>query len=143
MQILNNLPNRATAWIAQLIILPFGVCCHGPSDRLRQRCADLLTEPSDARDRLTVGLFLGQGDDGIAQLEKAFALVTGAEDIMQKLRHAGVHDWHAAKEGLLTEGERERLSEMERAVTAVVDVDDFAPDELAPRDESSHDEHRS
>jgi acyl-CoA dehydrogenase len=143
MQILNNLPNRATAWIAQLIILPFGVCCHGPSDRLRQRCADLLTEPSDARDRLTVGLFLGQGDDGIAQLEKAFALVTGAEDIMQKLRHAGVHDWHAAKEGLLTEGERERMSEMERAVTAVVDVDDFAPDELAPRDESSHDEHRS
>jgi acyl-CoA dehydrogenase len=45
-------------------------------------------QPSAARDRLTVDIFHGIGDDGVARLERAFALVTAAEPLRDRLHKA-------------------------------------------------------
>ena len=48
------------------------------------QCAQLILEPSAARDRLTPDLSHVDDDRGVARLEKAFLLVTGAEDIAKR-----------------------------------------------------------
>ena len=80
-EILANLPNRFVAVVLKFLIQPFGARVLGPSDRVVHRCAQLVLEPSAARDRLTPDLSHVDDDGGVARLEKAFLLVTGAEDI--------------------------------------------------------------
>ncbi len=121
-QILANLPNRFAAWIGKLVILPWGARRRGPSDHLKQQCAELLLAPSATRDRLTHNVFPGNATDEVARLEKAFALVVGAEPLRQRL--------HKAKTPP-TEDERRQLSEMAQAVAAVIEVDDFAAQDLS------------
>ena len=122
MQVLVNLPNRPMAWIARLVIFPWGAHARGPSDYLKRQCADLLLEPSPTRDRLTENVFPGNADDEIARLEKAFALVTKAEPLRQRLRKDGTTP---------TDGDRQQIHDMNEAVSTVIDVDDFAPQDLA------------
>ena len=56
-EILANFPVRPVAWLLRLCILPFGRRHRGPSDRVTDICADIITAPSATRDRLTVDLF--------------------------------------------------------------------------------------
>ena len=76
-EILANLPNRFVAVILKFLIQPFGARVLGPSDRVVHQCAQLVLEPSAARDRLTPDLSHVEDDRGVARLEKAFLLVTG------------------------------------------------------------------
>ncbi len=126
--VLANMPNRFAAGLARMIVLPFGPRQHGPSDRLRQACAALITEPSATRDRLTEGVFPGRQDDGIAALEDAFTRVTASEDLLKKVHDSGAKNWQdAVARGQLTDSEAAQLAKMEKAVAAVLDVDDFPP----------------
>src|SRR5262249_55200796 len=61
-------PTRRAAGLLPSRLLPFGGPRPGPPDRLPQACARILLEPSAARDRLTVAVFPGSGDDGVARL---------------------------------------------------------------------------
>ena len=56
-EIIANFPVRPVAWLLRFIIQPFGPRRRGPSDRVTDRCADIITNPCAARDRLTVDLF--------------------------------------------------------------------------------------
>ena len=48
-------------------------------------------------------------DRGVARLEKAFLLVTAAEDIAKKMHAARLHDWkEAVKKGVITQTEGEK-----------------------------------
>ncbi len=85
-EILANLPNRFFGVVLTFLIQPFGARVLGPSDRVVHQCAQLILEPSAARDRLTPDLSHVDDDGGIARLEKAFLLVTGAEDIARRMR---------------------------------------------------------
>jgi len=70
----------------------------------------------------------------VARLERAFNLVVETQPIHDRLRKLGPRDWREAwDQGLLSEAQRSRLEEAERAVAAVVAVDDFAPETLSPR----------
>ena len=55
-EILANLPNRFVAGILKFVVQPFGARVLGPSDRVVHACAQLVMEPSAARDRLTPDL---------------------------------------------------------------------------------------
>ena len=55
-EILANLPNRFVAIVLKFLIQPFGARVLGPSDRVVHQCAQLVLEPSAARDRLTPDL---------------------------------------------------------------------------------------
>jgi acyl-CoA dehydrogenase len=97
------------------------------------QCAQLALEPSAARDRLTPDLSHVDDDRGVARLEKAFLLVTGAEDIVKRMRAAHIHDsQEAVKQGVITQGEGDRLAAAHEAVAKVIEVDDFAPEALSP-----------
>ncbi len=132
-EILANLPNRFVALVLKFLIQPFGARVLGPSDLVIHRCAQLVLEPSAARDRLTPNLSFVDDDRGVARLEKAFLLVTAAEDISKRMHAAHIRDWReAVKKGVITQGEGDRLAAAHEAVAKVIEVDDFAPEELSP-----------
>jgi acyl-CoA dehydrogenase len=131
--ILANLPNRSVALMVKFMIQPLGAQARGPSDAVVHACAQLVLEPSVARDRLTSGL--SQVDDGSspALLEKAFLLVTAAEDVFRRMRAARLHDAdEAVKQGVITQVEAEQYKAAHEAVVRVIEVDDFSPEALSP-----------
>src|SRR5437660_826827 len=84
-EICANLPKRFVATVLKFLVQPLGARVLGPSDRVVHQCAQLVLEPSAARDRLTSDLSHVDDDGGVARLEKAFLLVAGAEDIAKKM----------------------------------------------------------
>ncbi|MCA6106411.1 acyl-CoA dehydrogenase [Bradyrhizobium cenepequi] len=132
-EILANLPNRFVAVILKLLIQPFGARVLGPSDRVVHQCAALVLEPSAARDRITPDLAFVEDDGGVARLEKAFRLVSAAEDIVRHMRAARLQDPdEAVKKGVITQSDADKLVAARAAVAAVIEVDDFAPEALSP-----------
>jgi acyl-CoA dehydrogenase len=131
-EVLHHLPNRPAAWLTRLAVLPFGPRRRGPSDKVTVACAEILLEPSAARERLTPGLFLGRGDEGIARLERAFALVAATSPARTRLRAAGIADWRAGRDsGQLSSEESVQFEALEEAVRKVIVVDDFAAEQLS------------
>jgi acyl-CoA dehydrogenase len=142
-EILANMPNRFIGIVLKFLIQPFGARVLGPSDRVTHLCAQLVLEPSVARDRLTADLSHVDDDGGVARLEKAFLLVTGAEDIAKKMRAARLHDWQeAVKRGVITQAEGEKLAAAHDAVAKVIEVDDFAPEAISPIYKKAADVHQ-
>src|SRR2546425_856208 len=142
-EILGNLPNRFVAAILKFLIQPFGARVLGPSDRVVQQCAELVLEPSAARDRLTADLSHVGDDGGVARLEKAFLLVTGTEDIAKRMRAAHIHDWReAVKKGVITQAEGDQLAAAHEAIVKVIEVDDFPPEALSPQYKKPGEVHR-
>jgi acyl-CoA dehydrogenase len=87
--LLNNFPNRPIAWLLRRLVLPLGKPFSGPSDKLGHQCADLMLAPSEARERLTRGLYLPtEKEQALAVLEQAFALITALAPLEKKVRTA-------------------------------------------------------
>src|SRR5262249_61485372 len=85
------------------------------------------------RERLTVDIFHGTGDEGLARLERAFALTVATQPLRERLHTAHIRDVEAARqEGLINEAEAQQLRAAADAVAAAVAVDDFAPEALSP-----------
>jgi acyl-CoA dehydrogenase len=132
-EILANLPNRFVAAILRFVVQPFGARVVGPSDRVVHECAQLILEPSAARERLTADLSHVDDDGGRARLEKAFRLVTACEDAAKKLHAAHLNDpKQGVAKGVITQAEADRLAEAQAATARVIEVDDFAPEVLSP-----------
>ena len=120
-EIFANFPNRPAAWLLRFMLLPLGPRRRGPSDRLTQACAEILLAPSATRDRLTVDIFHGTGDDGLARLERAFELTIAAQPLRDRLRKAHVRDIDKArKQGLISDAEAAQLHAAAEAVAAAV-----------------------
>jgi acyl-CoA dehydrogenase len=131
--ILANLPNRFAAGFLRFVSPPSHH--RGPSDSLARMCAKLLLEPSPTRDRLTPELFHGQGDDNIATLDRAWKATVVAEPLAAKLHAAHVHSWQEAlAQNVISQPEADALKAVDDAVSAVIAVDDFAPEELTRHD---------
>jgi acyl-CoA dehydrogenase len=132
-EIFANLPNRFVGIMLKFLIQPVGARVVGPSDLVVHQCAQLVLEPSAARDRLTPDLSHVDDDGGPARLEKAFLLVAATEDIAKRMRAAHLHDSReAVKKGVITQAEGDQLAAAHEAVAKVIEVDDFAPEALSP-----------
>ncbi|WP_375269148.1 acyl-CoA dehydrogenase domain-containing protein, partial [Phenylobacterium sp.] len=106
----------------------------GPSDRVTRQCARLIMEPSATRDRLTEDVYIGGGDDAVAELERALELVVETQPIRDRLKKLRIRDPKDAwDQGLISKADHERLLEADAAVAKVVAVDDFSPEELTGR----------
>jgi len=133
-EILVNFPNRPAAWLLRFLLFPFGTRTLGPSDALTQACAAILLAPSAARDRLTVDVYRGVDNGGVAQLDRAFALISAVQPLRDRLRQAHVHDVAAARQrGLINDAEADQLKAVQLAIAAVIAVDDFPAEEISPR----------
>ena len=146
-ELLANFPIRPVAWLLRLLIQPLGPRRRGPSDHITDRCADLITHPSVARDRLTVDLYHpaeSETNNGIALVERAFALVAAAQPIRDRMNIVRVRDVdQAVKQRTINADEAAQLKAAADAVAAAIAVNDFAPEELTSRGRANKGEQSS
>jgi acyl-CoA dehydrogenase len=140
-EIIGNFPVRPIAWLLRFFIQPFGRRRRGPSDHVTDKCADIIADPSAARDRLTVELFHPtemDGSNGIALVERAFAMTVDVQPIRDRMHAARVRDIdQAVKQGTITADEATKLRAAAEAVASAIAVNDFAPEELTARGAAS------
>jgi acyl-CoA dehydrogenase len=126
--VLRNLPARWAAFVVRLVAFPFGVVHSAPSDSLTDMVAQTLVTPSAQRDRLTPGLYLGEGREShpMQDLELAFRLVVEVAPTEKKMREAKIRDpQEALSQGIVSRAAYERLIEARAAVDRVIAVDAF------------------
>ena len=141
---LRNFPNRPLAAIMRLLIFPRGLTYFPPSDRLGRDIVELIMNPTAARERLTQHIYkTQQAHNPLGLLQEALILSTMAESLEKRIRVEGIKTGRvtaldiagqitqALHLGILTEAEAAVLRDYEAKVSNLIDVDDFAPQELA------------
>jgi hypothetical protein len=96
-EIIANFPVRPVAWLIRFLIQPLGPRRRGPPDRVTTQCAAIIASPGPARDRLTTGLFKatteeGEHVDGVALIERAFAMTISVQSIRDRMHAAHTRD---------------------------------------------------
>ena len=140
-EILRNFPSQLVGQIIRGIVFPFGRRFRAPNDALGQRVAAILMSPSEARDRLTEGIYIVDDPDDITgKLEYALEKIIAADPVENRLRENGLcrrfdssyDGWIASLLGEqhITQDEAECLLSSHAASRNVVKVDDFAPGTL-------------
>lgn len=144
-RLIQNFPNRLAAGLVRVLVFPIGRPYKEPSDRLAQKVAGLLLEPSATRDRLTSGIFLpADVNESTGRLDLALQKVCQAEPLEKKLALAvrsgkikSIDEEsllrNGLSEGVITEQEGALIREADRLRREVLTVDDFSPEELVKR----------
>ncbi len=141
-ELLINFPNQMIAGALRAHIFPFGRHFNPPNDRLTSVVATMLVEPSVLRQHLMQGVYASDAQNNIVkQMNQILEQAIEVEPLIQKLNHATrdklitgmtfealVAD--AIDAQLLTASEGQRLLEVNRAKFSIIDVDDFAPEEI-------------
>ncbi|MDP6435762.1 MAG: acyl-CoA dehydrogenase [Gammaproteobacteria bacterium] len=140
--LLRNFPNRIVASLLRLCIFPRGRTYFPPSDELGQQIVTLVTRPTEARERLCSGIYKKR-DSGnpLGLLQAALETTEDNAPLSRKLRDALRNDVisgrteietiHAAREaGVLTPEEAELLIEQDRQIMELINVDDFAAEDI-------------
>lgn len=140
--IITNFPAAWARVVLRLMLQPFGRQSAKPSDKLGQKLAVILTEPSDTRSRLGSFVFLEPLDNcPLGRLEASFHKVVAAADlekqvsravkagILHSLTQSELVD-EAEKAGVLDKAQAQQLREAEQARQEVIAVDDFSDEEL-------------
>ena len=87
--VIENFPNRAVAFVLRRLVFPRGLTLIQPSDQMGHEVADLLIQPSTARNRLIAGMYLPKSDtDLLGKLEAAMNAVIASEPVEAKVRAA-------------------------------------------------------
>ncbi|RLA26976.1 MAG: acyl-CoA dehydrogenase, partial [Gammaproteobacteria bacterium] len=140
---LRNFPNRFLAAGLRVLIFPRGRMYSAPSDKLSAKIVDLITYPTESRERLCAGIYsTTEPGNPLGLLQEALEAVEAATPLENKLRdarHAGVIGSdnpleliaQAETEGVLTADEAAQLKALDEQVMALIDVDDFTAEELA------------
>jgi acyl-CoA dehydrogenase len=141
--VLRNFPNRPLAALMRLLIFPRGLTYFAPADRLGRRVADLVLNSTATRARLARFLYLKPTPNNpMAALQQALEMADAAEPLEKRLRVEGLKTGRvkaldlaaqiveARSLGILTDEEAQLLSEYDRKVMQIINVDDFDPSEL-------------
>jgi len=143
--VISNFPSRFVAALMSVAAFPLGRPYVVPPDRLGQRVARLLIEPSPCRDRLTSPIHMSNSDDDpLAQIERALAAVVAAEPAEHKIRSAMKSGRLDAKQepgagldalvaraqaaGVISAEEADAVIAANELMAKVIRVDDFAQD---------------
>jgi acyl-CoA dehydrogenase len=87
--VLDNLPNRAAARAARLLVFPLGARHRPPSDKSGARVARSLLEDGEARLSITPGMYTPPPDEpGLGRLEAALREAVAARRVETKIRDA-------------------------------------------------------
>ncbi|MFT3906905.1 MAG: acyl-CoA dehydrogenase [Steroidobacteraceae bacterium] len=142
--VLRNFPVRWLAGFMRLFIFPRGLTYFAPADRLGRKVADLVLNPGEVRDRLCACVFRAQvPNNTLADLQAALEMAEKAEPLERKIRIEGQKTGRisaldlpgqieaALRLGILTTEEAALLRDYDAKVMKIVNVDDFAPAELA------------
>lgn len=140
---LRNFPNRPLAAVMRLLIFPRGLTYFPPSDRLGRAIVDLIMNPTAARERLSLHIYkTASANNPIGLLQEALVLSTMAESLEKRIRVDGVKTGRvtaldlpgqiaqALELGIVSPAEAAVLRDYDAKVSDLIDVDDFAADEL-------------
>ena len=140
---LRNFPNPFLGGVMRLLTLPRGLTYSAPSDRLGATLADLVSNPTESRERLASYIYKTvEPTNPLGLLQEALVLAQTAEPIEKRIRVEGVKTGkvtaldlpgqitQALAAGLISETEAASLREYDRKVMDIINVDDFAPNEL-------------
>jgi acyl-CoA dehydrogenase len=140
---LRNFPNRWIAAAMRLVIFPRGRTYSAASDRLGRAIVEPLMMPSATRDRLASGIYRTvEPGNPLGLLQEALELSVRAEPIEKRIRVEGVKTGRitaldlpgqieqALAAGLIDAAEAALLRDYDRKVMHLIDVDDFAPEDL-------------
>lgn len=134
---LKNMPYRPFMYVLRWLVFPWGRCFMQPSDKLGHEVAEIILNPSAARDRLTVGMYQPTDlDEPVGRLDDALIKVVKAEPIVKRLRKAtrgfepGIGGMDAlidkgVADNIISKEEAGILREAETARNDVIKVDDF------------------
>ncbi|HUG72422.1 MAG TPA: acyl-CoA dehydrogenase [Steroidobacteraceae bacterium] len=140
---LRNFPNRLLAGLMRMLVFPRGRTYFAPSDRLGAQLAALAMDPGPARDRLCRHAYrTNVAGNPLGLLHEALQLAIKAEPVERKLRVEGVKTGRvkaldmpgqiteAAALEILTAAEAALLLDYDAKIMRIINVDDFAPEEL-------------
>jgi acyl-CoA dehydrogenase len=140
---LRNFPNRALAALMRLVVFPRGLTYFPPSDRLGREIVDLITNPTEARERLSGYAYKTlEPSNPLGLLQEALGLAEAAEMLEKRVRVEGVKTGRVTaldlpgqiaqslQLGILSDAEAAVLRHYDAKVLDLLDVDDFAPHEL-------------
>jgi acyl-CoA dehydrogenase len=142
-ELLQNFPNRWVGHLLRIFIFPFGKNFTKPSDKLGHKVAQLLMSSNETRDRITAGVFTTATPNNLlARVEDAMLKSIVAEPI-EKLLKTALRDklitgitlteqaQAAAKLSIISSEQCSQMIQAEEARHLVINVDDFAPEDLA------------
>jgi acyl-CoA dehydrogenase len=140
---LRNFPNRPLALFMRLCIFPRGLAYSPPSDRLGHAIGDLVMNPSATRDRLSAYIYkTAAAHNPLGQLQEALLLTAAAEPLEKRIRVDGVKTGRVTaldlpgqiaqslSLGIISDSEAALLRDYDAKVQDIINVDDFAPQEL-------------
>ncbi|QTN45986.1 acyl-CoA dehydrogenase [Ectopseudomonas mendocina] len=142
--LLSNFPNRLFSCLLKVLVFPLGRRHNGPSDELDAEVAAIIGRQAGdpALESVLEGCYRPQADqDSVGALQHALNLVQASHDARKRLQQAlkdgslqpapGQDAIEAAIAAGILDGEQgQRLQAAEAARRRVIDVDDFAKEEL-------------
>lgn len=142
--LLSNFPNRLFGCLLKVLVFPLGRRHQGPSDALDAEVAAIIGRQAGdpALESVLEGCYRPQADqDSVGALQHALNLVQASQDARKRLHQAlkdgslqpapGQDTIEAAIAAGILDGEQgQRLQAAEAARRRVIDVDDFAKEEL-------------
>ena len=145
---LRNFPNRWIARLLRFFIFPRGRTYSAPSDEIAAKVVELVTTPGESRERLsTLAYTTLEPGNPLGLLQEALELTAEVAPLEKRLREAHKEGLirssyvvaqieEGEKAQVISKAESRTLRNYHDKVLALLDVDDFSPDELArvPRD---------
>jgi acyl-CoA dehydrogenase len=140
---LRNFPNRWVAAFLRIFIFPRGRTYSAPSDDIGHKVVDLMTRSGEARERLSHEAYTTlEPGNPLGQLQEALELSEKLAPMERRLRQAnregliksdslGSQIEEARHAGVISSKESSELRDYHEKVTALLAVDDFAPEELS------------
>lgn len=141
--VIANFPSKWAKIALKLVLQPFGVQRHKPSDKLGQQLARILTEPNETRNRLTRLVFCELSENcPLGKVEDAFLKICMAELLEKKVSRAVKANKlqaltlleqidEAVLCAVLSKEEAQCLREAELARQQAIAVDDFSNNDLS------------
>jgi acyl-CoA dehydrogenase len=144
-EFLLNFPNRPVSWLLRFFIFPRGRTYKNPSDEIGSRVVELVTTPGDSRERLSEFAYTTlEPGNPLGKLQEALELAREHAPLEKRLRQArkeglidsdylGLQINEAEKAQVISKAEANGLRDYHEKVSALLDVDDFAQNEMIGR----------
>jgi len=141
---LRNFPSRFFAGVMHMLVFPRGLTYSAPSDRLGSSLAAIVMNPTEAREELCRFIYKTvEPNNPLGLLQEALRLAPVCESIEKRIRVEGVKTGRvtaldapgqiqqALAAGIISATEAAALQDYDAKVMDIINVDDFAPHELA------------
>ena len=141
---LRNFPSRFLAGVMHMLVFPRGLTYSAPSDRLGSALAAIVMNPTEAREELCRFIYKTvEPNNPLGLLQEALRLAPVCESIEKRIRVEGVKTGRvsaldapgqiqqALAAGIISATEAAALQDYDAKVMDIINVDDFAPHELA------------